>query len=141
MMVSQMPDDENDESSEHSIKQTTSRHPLMGDSSTYTTDHLMPLYSGLYALHFTLHGGKLANSGAVSTEFHDLLRRLASQPNSMAMPQGRPIELHNRSETKPVLRTNQNTGLVLIWIHMSDGITIVWNLLKEVCFFYQDQML
>ncbi|VDP94885.1 unnamed protein product [Echinostoma caproni] len=111
------------------MKSPSSRYPAMGDSNVYTADHLIPLYSGLYALQFTLHGGKLAHSGAVATHFHELLRR---GPHTHPISHGRPVEVRNRSEPDGSTVTDPNTGLLLVWVHMSDGTSILWNRLKEV---------
>ncbi|CAH8570327.1 unnamed protein product [Schistosoma rodhaini] len=95
--------------------------------STTSTEH-MPILSGIYSLKIKLKGSKLTHSGSINSEFN--------QPTLNTHRKMSILSNHNNNNNN----TNQfNTvtmgnpiGFLIVWIHLSDGSSILWNRMTEI---------
>ncbi|KAF5405348.1 hypothetical protein PHET_01130 [Paragonimus heterotremus] len=93
----------------------------------HATEELMPLYSSLHAIQFTPVGGQLVHSGTV----HDAFTRKDTQVFHRWKPL-QPVNDKDRMNDTMTSQRDLQLGYLLVWIHLSDGSTILWNRMAEL---------
>ncbi|VDP72521.1 unnamed protein product, partial [Schistosoma mattheei] len=92
----------------------------------------MPILSGVYSLKVELKGSKLTHSGSINSEFN--------QPNlnthrkmSILSNNNDNYHFNNKTNQLNAITMGNPIGFLIVWIHLSDGSSILWNRMTEVC--------
>ncbi|KAF8563850.1 hypothetical protein P879_02646, partial [Paragonimus westermani] len=93
----------------------------------HAAEDLMPLYSSLHAIQFTPIGGQLVHSGTV----HDYFTRKDAQIFYRWKPL-QPVSDKDHINDTMTSPHDPQLGYLLVWIHLSDGSTILWNRMAEL---------
>ncbi|CAI2737377.1 unnamed protein product, partial [Dicrocoelium dendriticum] len=110
----------------HGIDSNLEREPISSEHGLNSLTEPLPLYSGLYALQYTLLGGSLVHSGTVNTSSTDSKTRLSGQTTSwrLVATTNASQESSNASNVEPMY--------LAIWIHLDDGSTLLWSHMVEL---------
>ncbi|CAL8076473.1 unnamed protein product [Calicophoron daubneyi] len=109
-----------------------SREFLASKNGPYPNDNQMPLYSGLYAIELELRGGRISHSGSINRNPGQKRQARISRPLLKQLTLS-PFLFHNHSEYKNrSVASREDLAILVVWIHMSDGSTLLWNRMVEI---------
>ncbi|CAH8559723.1 unnamed protein product [Heterobilharzia americana] len=85
-----------------------------------------PILSGIYSVHVELKGSKLTHSGSINSAFSqeasDMHRKLSMLSSDHL----------NRNNVRQRLVQANSVGFLVVWIHLSDGSSVLWNRMAEI---------
>ncbi|CAH8565419.1 unnamed protein product [Schistosoma haematobium] len=93
----------------------------------------MPILSGVYSLKVELKGSKLTHSGSINSEFnqpnittHRKMSILSNNNNNDN------YHFNNKTNQLNAITMGNPIGFLIVWIHLSDGSSILWNRMTEI---------
>ncbi|CAH8851328.1 unnamed protein product [Trichobilharzia szidati] len=102
-----------------------------------TSTERMPVLSGVYSIHIQLKGSKLTHSGSINSEFNNQERGVHSSQQTISttlsseyLNQSDKVRYPHRHPQES--RQMNSVGFLIVWIHLSDGSSVLWNRMAEI---------
>ncbi|TGZ65923.1 hypothetical protein CRM22_005623 [Opisthorchis felineus] len=105
-----------------------------GHSNLQPNEEILPLTSGLYGIQLDLLGGRMMHSGTIHKSFGHETNLDGSDHllNNHFRGSSRSYLLNASRAAFPRPKSSDSSGLIIVWIHLSDGSIILWHRMVEL---------